>query len=691
MFSANVDAADLSDIQKLTYLREHLSGAAKETIAGLHLSSSNYHVAQELLRERFGDKQIRINAHHAALMNLPCALDSTASLRGLHDAIEMHLRSLKALGENIDSAFFVSLLTGKLPRQTMVQMEMQIGGQAWTPSLFRTTLSNLIRAQESADRLTSQHSYAYKSTRDQPSPSSSSTEGSESIARDPPTHTSATSPSFFTQALTTHATSGSSCTVSCAFCRGDHFSDVCTKFKTVEDRKKAAGSRCFRCLRRGHSASDCRATKKCFYCGRDTHHSSFCPKQFSNSAPPPPQATIAAAPTNVDAVATLVGENQAVVMQTALVEVIHTDGSTHHARILFDTGSSRSFVTESLQRRANLKSTGQDQISLATFGSPVRSTSQYPRVKLQIKANNGSVQTLSANVIPEITSPIQKVPLDVKKHPSLATLPLAEPLTSFSSDRLQVDILIGLDHYYDIIGADRMSFPDGLQLLHSTVGLVATGKVTSTSESSVIESSINTCIMFNNLPMPYPDFGHCHKGSSELFRTPMDTKQDTQPSQLKQQYQQQENGQPSQEQKENRKERKHKEVSQSPSGSAGMLQQSRLSPRQERRWQTPVSCGRPSNDTEPSPSSLGKIPWSSMFMDSSPMDDRDHFAARPPSSFQSADYMSKSLFTSSSHPGKTTLGGQYVAHQPLEAKRQHAASPTSPPQHLPAKQRYRPP
>ena len=605
----------------------------------------------------------------------------------------MHLRSLKALGENIDSAFFVSLLTGKLPRQTMVQMEMQIGGQAWTPSLFRTTLSNLIRAQESADRLTSQHSYAYKSTRDQPSPSSSSTEGSESIARDPPTHTSATSPSFFTQALTTHATSGSSPTVSCAFCRGDHFSDVCTKFKTVEDRKKAAGSRCFRCLRRGHSASDCRATKKCSYCGRDTHHSSFCPKQFLNSAPPPPQATIAAAPTNVDAVATLVGENQAVVMQTALVEVIHTDGSTHHARILFDTGSSRSFVTESLQRRANLKSTGQDQISLATFGSPVRSTSQYPRVKLQIKANNGSVQTLSANVIPEITSPIQKVPLDVKKHPSLATLPLAEPLTSFSSDLLQIDILVGLDHYYDIIGADRMSFPDGLQLLHSTVGLVATGKVTSTSESSVIESSINTCIMFNNLPMPHPDFGHCHKGSSELFRTPMDTKQDTQPSQLKQQYQQQENGQPSQEQKENRKERQHKEVSQSPSRSADMLQQSRLSSRQERRWQTPVSCGRSSNDIGPSPSSLGKIPWSSMFMDSSPMDDRDHFAARPSSSFQSADYMSKStsLFTSSSHPGKTTLGGQYVAHQSLAAKRQHAASPTSPPPHLPAKQRYRPP
>ena len=206
----------------------------------------------------------------------------------------MHLRSLKAFGENIDEGFFVSLLTGKLPRPTMVQMEMQVGGQAWAPSLFCTTLSNLIRAQESANRLTSQHSY--RSTRDQPS-----TERSAAgfIARDPPMHTLATSPSFstqaltttspsfFTQALTTHATSGSSRTVSCAFCCGDHFSNVCTKFKTVEDRKKAAGSLCFRCLRRGHFASDCLATKKCFT-GVATPLQQFLPEtsfEFCTSTP----------------------------------------------------------------------------------------------------------------------------------------------------------------------------------------------------------------------------------------------------------------------------------------------------------------------------------------------------------------------------------------------------------------------
>ena len=61
----------IRNILDLQYLREHLSGAAQKTIAGLYLLSSNYQVAQELLRERFGDQQIRINAHHAALMNLP--------------------------------------------------------------------------------------------------------------------------------------------------------------------------------------------------------------------------------------------------------------------------------------------------------------------------------------------------------------------------------------------------------------------------------------------------------------------------------------------------------------------------------------------------------------------------------------------------------------------------------------------
>ena len=138
-------------------------------------------------------------------------------------------------------------------------------------------------------------------------------------------------------------------------------------------------------------------------------------------------------------------------------------------------------------------------------------------------------------------------------------------------------------------------------------------------------------------------------------------------------------------------EKQHKEVSQSPSVSALMLQESPPSPRHEQRWQTPVSSGHHSDDIRPSPSSSSEMPCSSTFMESSSVDDRDRFTARSSSSFLPDNYKSKSPFASSFHTGKTMFGGQYAAYQPLTAKRQHAASPTSPPQDLPAKLSYQPP
>ena len=291
----------------------------------------------------------------------------------------------------------------------------------------------------------------------------------------------------------------------------------------------------------------------------------------------------------------------------------------------------------------------------------------YPRVELPIRQKNGSVQTVLANVIPEIMSPIHKMPINVKQHPCLKKLPLADPeLLSNNSKRLAVDVLVGLDSYHDIVGSDCLSLDDSFHLLDSTVGFIASGKVACDVQPHVATLSLDT-----------------QQDAQQLEQQPE--------QQLQQQYQHQESEQPSQEQQEHLEKMQHKEVSQSPSSSVLMLQESPPSPRQEQRWQTPVSSGNHGDDIGPSPSSSSETPWSSTFIESSSVDDRDHFAARSSSSFHPANYKSKSPFASSFHTGKTTFGEQCAAHQPLTAKRQHAASPTSPPQDLPAKQTYQPP
>ena len=50
----------------------------------------------------------------------------------------------------------------------------------------------------------------------------------------------------------------------------------------------------------------------------------------------------------------------------------------------------------------------------------------YPRVVLPIRQKNGPVQTLIANVLPEITALIDKKPINPRQHRCLKNLPVAE-------------------------------------------------------------------------------------------------------------------------------------------------------------------------------------------------------------------------------------------------------------------------
>ena len=52
---------ELSEIDKFQYLKCLLVGTAAETISGLPLSGSNYNYAVDLLRKRFGSKQVIIS------------------------------------------------------------------------------------------------------------------------------------------------------------------------------------------------------------------------------------------------------------------------------------------------------------------------------------------------------------------------------------------------------------------------------------------------------------------------------------------------------------------------------------------------------------------------------------------------------------------------------------------------------
>ena len=223
----------LSNVQKLTYLKETVKDKDLSAISGLEVSDANYAVALTILDDRFGNKQSQVDAHYVALTDLPGATHQTQSLRKLYDGIESHMRSLTAIAQDVnqDILFFVSLIKRKLPESTMLQLELSNTKTGeWTVAELRKALGQYIRARERAEPQTIKldaKSESAESFRPPVSPSSAFRASGET--------------------LLAHAKG----IPKCWYCKGPHFSDTCKKFNRLHERTEI-GSRMF-CLLAGWS------------------------------------------------------------------------------------------------------------------------------------------------------------------------------------------------------------------------------------------------------------------------------------------------------------------------------------------------------------------------------------------------------------------------------------------------------
>lgn len=91
--------------EKFTYLKSYLTGAAVKAIAGLTLSDTNYDTAVTLLKDRFREKDLVVNAHMSKLLNLTPVKKSydIAALRQLYDECEIQISSLESAGIHCDT------------------------------------------------------------------------------------------------------------------------------------------------------------------------------------------------------------------------------------------------------------------------------------------------------------------------------------------------------------------------------------------------------------------------------------------------------------------------------------------------------------------------------------------------------------------------------------------------------------
>ncbi|XP_053406660.1 uncharacterized protein LOC128559357 [Mercenaria mercenaria] len=265
----------LSEVDKFNYLKSKLTGEAKHTITGLSLSNKNYEIAIQTLHKRFGDRQETIDLHYKALIDIFPVRNSVESLRQFMDKTEKHLRCLEVLNQDTNQEVFVSMLRRKLPNDVLLQMEIMKGvDKKWSVITFRELLRQYIVAKEKAE-ITDKAKSKFEN-RDSVRPNSNPRYSMKGFSK--PSIHSASSSSLITSEKQEKTKVISA---KCRYCDRNHWSDECTKYPTIEDRKKRIKGSCYRCLKEGHISSQCKSSKTCVYCGQvDVHHRSLCEKKF---------------------------------------------------------------------------------------------------------------------------------------------------------------------------------------------------------------------------------------------------------------------------------------------------------------------------------------------------------------------------------------------------------------------------
>lgn len=129
---------DLTEIQKFLYLKVCCKGDALKIIDNLEVTSSNYSIAIDLLKNRYENKRAIIINHHinCLLFKLP-QIESAHSIRTLIDTVTQHhcaLEKLKLPVQHWDS-LLIPIILNKLDDRSRCEWENKLDNNNYLPTL----------------------------------------------------------------------------------------------------------------------------------------------------------------------------------------------------------------------------------------------------------------------------------------------------------------------------------------------------------------------------------------------------------------------------------------------------------------------------------------------------------------------------------------------------------------------------
>lgn len=495
---------DLSKIQKFYYLKSYLKGDASQLLHSLELTDDNYDVAINLLKERYENKKMLIHNHMKNIVDLPpINKESYVALRKCIDIIQRNVRSLKTLGESVDTwdTILIFLIVSKLDSQSRKEWEM-FSNKISQPKLedLLNCLKNKCQLLETLDSKTSNKEKENNQF------------SVKSYSGDKTRVHLATSDAQSQNQNTSYRKQNNVYKYNCTFCKQNtHITFKCRKLLSLPiisrySELNKAGI-CTNCLQIGHSVEVCTG-RNCRICNK--RHNTMLHDEDRNSSVNSENATsnnlaIVDSVSNKQSIAdneaavsltfSSTSQNNQILLATALIKIKCKDNTFVQCRALLDSASQSNFCTQELFDI--LKISGK-RIDIPISGINNQNACNVKlQIETEIKAVNGSyVTTLPLLIVDQITSNLPQYPVDI----SCLNIPLNIKLADENFNTSQkIDILLGTQLFYDILCDGQIRLGNNLPVLqNSKCGWILAGPIPIIRPPSSVPNRENNCFFTTN-------------------------------------------------------------------------------------------------------------------------------------------------------------------------------------------------
>ena len=330
------------------FLRGYLEGEPKMLVDGIAVVADTYAETKRILLARYGDKNRIIQAHLDYLENVrPIQYPTPDALNPAFIECHRRIQALRALGEDVNgygrviAPKILRAFPDDLCRRWIVHAKREGLSEGDILSLMTflgEEVDGALTTQKIRGEVTSRYGYT-------------------PIAA--ALHVQSKSRSSVRRAAKDMGPF-------CVFCENrGHWAQDCERVVDITERieKLKKAHRCFLCLSRGHTSSNCRKKGRvqCTRCRRP-HHQSLCDEAITNTGVGDQNNVTAVGKVDVDTPAFTY-------LQTARVRITGPTGLSRITRCVLDGGSQSSFITDTLIEDLKLRTIEHREINVAAFES----------------------------------------------------------------------------------------------------------------------------------------------------------------------------------------------------------------------------------------------------------------------------------------------------------------------------------